>query len=94
MFNERLERLRNEIVMLYDADDRTKFYIERRDEFDEIMFPPLGSFKVIQIPVKLLLSESKVGLAESGLSERDLERLRDSGAYPTDFGKAIGGLLR
>lgn len=91
VFNQMLERIRKEISDLYVAEDKVSFYEKHKQEFDEVMFPPLNSFNVIQIPTipfpreelgkiaKILCLKSPAKKEEVELGVGELGRLEKAG---------------
>jgi len=49
--NEKLEALRREIENLASSGDPLSYYNRLKEEFDPVMYPPLGEYTVIKIPV-------------------------------------------
>lgn len=99
VLNEKLERMRHEIEEHYVAQDLSQYYTQRKDMFDEIMFPPLDTYEVIQIPyipyprtqmrkvVSLIKNQKPVRKTEVDLGRADLNRLEKAGLLQTDRNK-------
>lgn len=50
LFNDELERRRHEIKEHFMADDLTAYYLENREVFDSLLFPPPEKYEVMRIP--------------------------------------------
>lgn len=50
IYNEKLERLRGKMEEHYTAPDLSEYYMEHREEFDKLMFPPRNTYHVIRVP--------------------------------------------
>ncbi len=87
IINTSLERIRYLIDELYESEDKDGYYLKNKDELERVLFPPEGSYNVIELPclpypkaylgkVAVLLS-SLNGVKTDGvdISENDLNRL-------------------
>lgn len=90
LVNAQLEALRKLISDLARADDRIKFYLAHSDILNNLMYPPLGSYRVIKIPVipyprdtleeiYRMLGRRKCRVSDLRLPREVLERLHHSG---------------
>jgi CRISPR-associated protein Csx14 len=50
-FSMDLEMMRHEINELADTEDKDAYYLEKAEKFDSLMYPFLGSYSVIRIPM-------------------------------------------
>lgn len=98
--NIELERLRSEIEALAESDDPLKFYEEKRELFDRLMFPDKSTYNVVKIPIipypknflerlMLLAKKQSLQLDQVGLPKSYLEELERAGLIYVTEKKAI-----
>jgi len=51
LVNQQLEALRHQIKQLAETQDKEAYYQQHREEFDQVLYPPLHQYHVIKIPV-------------------------------------------
>ena len=49
-YSPELERVRHEIRGILDAEDKTEYYMEKRDLFHDVLFPDPHDYEVFEVP--------------------------------------------
>ncbi len=86
-FNIELERIRNHLDELYQSEDPMRYYKERKELLDRVMFPDPSTYRVIPIPIfpfpkfvlsrlRLLRRDKPLQVKQLKLPEEYIQRLK------------------